>query len=69
MAAEDDDDITLEELTGPLFDANEPPPRIRKGGRVLVRRLDDHPALGEHWLYEAALSAAPPDQERPEARR
>jgi hypothetical protein len=58
VAAEDGDDITLEELTGSIFEALTPPPRIRKSGRVLVRRLDDHPALGEHWIYEAAPSAA-----------
>lgn len=68
VLAEDGDDITLEELTGPTFEALLPPPRIRKSGRVLVRRLDDHPALGEHWIYEAAPSVAPPPR-RAEARR
>lgn len=68
---EDADEVTLEELTGPLFEAQEPPPLIIKGGRVLLRRQDFHPALGEHWIYEAAPSAARPSQreERAEARR
>lgn len=71
VAAEDGDKLTLEELIGPLFEAHEPPPRIRKSGRMLVRRQDHHPALGEHWIYEAAPSAARPTprEERSEARR
>lgn len=57
---EDADEVTLDELTGPLFEVDQPPPRIIKGGRVLLRRQDFHPALGEHWIYEAAPSAARP---------
>lgn len=68
---EEADDVTLEELTGPLFEVLEPPAKIIKGGRMYARRLDSHPALGEHWIYEAAPSAArpSPQRERPEARR
>lgn len=68
---EDADEVSLEELIGPLFEVEQPPPRIIKGGRMLQRRQDFHPALGEHWIYEAAPGAARPSQreERAEARR
>lgn len=68
---EDADEETLEELTGRLFEVLDPPAKIIKGGRLLLRRKDFHPALGEHWIYEEAPSAARPSprEERAEARR
>lgn len=53
------DERTLVELTGEAFAVETPAPRIRIKGRVYERRQDHDPALGEHWIYEAAPSAAP----------
>lgn len=55
---------TLRELTMlPGLDAL-PPPRISVAGRIYIRRLDSTPALGEHWIYEVAPSAAPAQESR-----
>lgn len=55
------DEWTLRELTTLPRDAQDNPPmRIMMAGRPYQRRLDSTPALGEHWIYEAAPSAALP---------
>lgn len=61
---DDSDEWTLRPIAPPRDANDDPPIRIKIAGCVYTRRLDSNPALGEHWIYEVAPSAARTEESR-----